>query len=91
MTFQLYEARLRRKGRDVDPDRVPPFLLAVDLDDRAGAVVTDTRLYLALTAAAQRAGCHDLARELAEYDLQLRERGSRGVIATFASHWREAT
>jgi hypothetical protein len=89
MSFRLYEATLRRNGRDVDPGRVAPFLLGADLDDTGQAPVTDQRLYLALEAAAKRCGCSDLRRDLPEYELQLRERGSRDVKVTYASHWRE--
>lgn len=89
MSHQLYEATLRRNGRDIDTDRVPPFLVALDLDDPREAKVVDARLYRALAGAARRAGCTDLARELDEYDLQVRERGRREVKATFASHYRE--
>lgn len=89
MSNELYEVTLRRNGRDVDNNRVPPFLVALDLDDKREAAVADARLYRALLGAAKRAGCTDLAGELDEYDLQVRERGRREVKDTFASHWRD--
>lgn len=77
MTLAFYDFQLQRHDRNVGT----PFTDALDLDDVAAA---QARLYLALRAAIKRQR-GDL-RDMGEYALELRERGGRDVVMTYATH-----
>lgn len=78
MAVRLYAMTLTRKGRSTG---LPKFLAGVDLDADGYA---DVKLRMLMRAAIERSGGNPA--DIAEYELELRERSRDVLVAVYATY-----